>query len=673
MSSTSSTMSQSTTEGLNQSTNVVLKLSLDEGDKTQLRRITLARLWDNDRVSYARLVDLALEYSSQKKLNDEEEEMKVVITYVDEDGDTIHISSDEELADAFGQFVDTKPPVLRVKGNVVQKTKAAPKTKAPEQNANQTRAAPTSQRDTRHSNSSESSSTKTPQVNVLFEAVRPIVLALQEKLAKEEADTKEKLKDLMQNAQKIVLESTDDNKDSSASSASTERTGSVAAAARETVMDVMENAKNIVLENEDAKSAPPQPQNESEAPFIHGRHTCDKCLCTPIIGTRYHATNAHDFDLCAKCFDTYKGDDIHFEPEISDRDRPIQMRWQRRQARRHRQSRFSGGEYPGQCQRFSHRRHRLFRSGNANNGKQDELGDSLKEAIRRSLADLRIEKKESENKEDEKQQASVTEDSEEDTQEAEREDIAETKDEENTEQEIEDVKEPKMEEDEPKAEENEPKKEEIIEKNEESEMVNLDTFETGVVTVEELNNAVNSDVVEDDEFVDQDVQEVSDDTAENDSVIVNASAKTEEDEEIHFVPDVLTPDLEIVSKESEQEVVITKEPEVDTKEQEIDIQGPEIVATAATPQGEENISNDVEKTQKDVASTETVASTELQQQSEIEVDDWDVVDEVDDIEEQIAGDEALARAASLLGSALFQSDLSDSLMGRQNTNSTQSK
>jgi len=377
------------------------------------------------------------------------------------------------------------------------------------------------------------------------------------------------------------------------------------------------------------------------------------------------------------------------------------MRWQRRQARRHRQSRFSGGEYPGQCQRFSHRRHRLFRSGNANNGKQDELGDSLKEAIRRSLADLRIEKKESENKEDEKQQAPVTEDSEEDTQEAEREDIAETKEEENTEQEIEDVKEPKAEENEPKAEENEPKaeenepkaeenepkaeenepkaeenepkKEEIIEKNEESEMVNLDTFETGVVTVEELNNAVNSDVVEDDEFVDQDVQEVSDDTAENDSVIVNASAKTEEDEEIHFVPDVLIPDLEIVSKESEQEVVITKEPEVDTKEQEIDIQGPEIVATAATPQGEENISNDVEKTQKDVASTETVASTELQQQSEIEVDDWDVVDEVDDIEEQIAGDEALARAASLLGSALFQSDLSDSLMGRQNTNSTQSK
>eukprot|EP00957_Ditylum_brightwellii_P180323 13737081-Ditylum_brightwellii.AAC.1 len=57
---------------------------------------------------------------------------------------------------------------------------------------------------------------------------------------------------------------------------------------------------------------------------------------------------------------------------------------------------------------------------------------------------------------------------------------------------------PKMEEDEPKMEENEPKKEEIIEKNEESDMVNLDTFETGVITVEEVNNTVNNDVIKDD-------------------------------------------------------------------------------------------------------------------------------------------------------------------------------
>ena len=51
----------------------------------------------------------------------------------------------------------------------------------------------------------------------------------------------------------------------------------------------------------------------SAAPFIHGRHTCDQCLTTPIIGTRYHALNLPDYDLCANCFGNYKGSEIVFE------------------------------------------------------------------------------------------------------------------------------------------------------------------------------------------------------------------------------------------------------------------------------------------------------------------------------------------------------------------------
>ena len=49
--------------------------------------------------------------------------------------------------------------------------------------------------------------------------------------------------------------------------------------------------------------------------FIHGRHTCDGCLVTPIVGIRYHATNIPDYDLCQKCFPNYKGKDIVFAPE----------------------------------------------------------------------------------------------------------------------------------------------------------------------------------------------------------------------------------------------------------------------------------------------------------------------------------------------------------------------
>jgi hypothetical protein len=50
-----------------------------------------------------------------------------------------------------------------------------------------------------------------------------------------------------------------------------------------------------------------------ERPFIHGRHTCDGCLTTPIVGQRFHAMNMGDYDLCATCKENYKGAGIVFE------------------------------------------------------------------------------------------------------------------------------------------------------------------------------------------------------------------------------------------------------------------------------------------------------------------------------------------------------------------------
>ena len=54
----------------------------------------------------------------------------------------------------------------------------------------------------------------------------------------------------------------------------------------------------------------------SVLPFIHGRHTCDQCLTTPIVGTRYHALNLPDYDLCAICYGNYQGSDIVFEEAL---------------------------------------------------------------------------------------------------------------------------------------------------------------------------------------------------------------------------------------------------------------------------------------------------------------------------------------------------------------------
>jgi hypothetical protein len=69
---------------------------------------------------------------------------------------------------------------------------------------------------------------------------------------------------------------------------------------------------------------------EPAEPFIHGRHTCDGCLITPIFGKRYHSTNLQDYDLCQRCFDNYKGSEIKYEPTELSRDIPFQDRWRRR-------------------------------------------------------------------------------------------------------------------------------------------------------------------------------------------------------------------------------------------------------------------------------------------------------------------------------------------------------
>jgi hypothetical protein len=66
-----------------------------------------------------------------------------------------------------------------------------------------------------------------------------------------------------------------------------------------------------------ATPAVPEPPVEpvaEERPFIHGRHTCDGCLTTPIIGKRFHAANLPDYDLCEKCYMAHGGgQNIRFE------------------------------------------------------------------------------------------------------------------------------------------------------------------------------------------------------------------------------------------------------------------------------------------------------------------------------------------------------------------------
>jgi hypothetical protein len=84
---------------------------------------------------------------------------------------------------------------------------------------------------------------------------------------------------------------------------------------------------------EAAKEEPPKEDTnepEGSAPFIHGRHTCDSCLTTPIVGKRFHAVNLPDYDLCESCHSSYTGTAVRFLETELERDRPFQSRWHRR-------------------------------------------------------------------------------------------------------------------------------------------------------------------------------------------------------------------------------------------------------------------------------------------------------------------------------------------------------
>jgi len=60
--------------------------------------------------------------------------------------------------------------------------------------------------------------------------------------------------------------------------------------------------------------------------FSHWRHTCDGCGVTPIVGLRYHAMNRPDFDYCQGCYKLHGDDDegIVFEPRQLVRDKHYQ-------------------------------------------------------------------------------------------------------------------------------------------------------------------------------------------------------------------------------------------------------------------------------------------------------------------------------------------------------------
>lgn len=47
--------------------------------------------------------------------------------------------------------------------------------------------------------------------------------------------------------------------------------------------------------------------------FVHSRHACDGCNCSPIVGYRYHSTTIPNFDLCHACMMKLELPDVEFK------------------------------------------------------------------------------------------------------------------------------------------------------------------------------------------------------------------------------------------------------------------------------------------------------------------------------------------------------------------------
>lgn len=241
------------------------------------------------------------------------------ITYTDEDGDSIMISSDEELADAFEQFVTKDPPVVRAFLSTTSHSHCSHWNNHNQNKSNihnplnnhTTSTATTNS----HNNNNNSNLMKLQQLKAQKRDIM-MQIALEQWNETKQCMKNDRLKtstttDTTTNTTQSDMEATDKN------TINVQETS-----------DPLENKQDSDTSSI-ATTTLPEKKGYPLA-FIHGRHTCDGCFTTPIIGIRYHAVNLPDYDLCQNCVQNYKGSDIVFQPEQLERDIPLQDRWRLR-------------------------------------------------------------------------------------------------------------------------------------------------------------------------------------------------------------------------------------------------------------------------------------------------------------------------------------------------------
>ena len=313
-----------------------------------IRRINFSRLWSpaTQTVSYSKLVGLAREYSSSSAATTKaDDDADVTITYVDEDGDTITISSDEELGEAFLQFVDKVPPVLRARANV----KAKPEAKAIQpKEENQQK---TEQDDQPKESEDSQPPPAAPFVAPGDEHTGPTLRhpgSTGGNIGNANGSPPEPIVEVLKGVASLlgsVVSSFNQQANANANNSNTANrsTPSVDPGTEEAERFVREVINNIqmagststpnTISGATATTAPTDNVGLTgfDSTFIHGFHTCDGCKQKPIVGYRFHATNRPDYDLCMNCHaDEAKCRDaegvITFEPSELGKYAPIDYR-----------------------------------------------------------------------------------------------------------------------------------------------------------------------------------------------------------------------------------------------------------------------------------------------------------------------------------------------------------
>ena len=291
-----------------------------------IRRINFSRLWcpTSQNVSYDKLVALAREYSASAV--SPTDQANVTITYVDEDGDTITISSDDELAEAFLQFVDRVPPVLRASANVKCCSTQKPddeadkaKEEKDEKQAKQEDDQPNEEDDIKPSatpfvtpGDEHSGPTLCQPAGSAEGTSRITNVPPPEPLQQVEVILKGVASILGSVVSSFNQQANGHNTSTSKRGTNGSTTRNVDPGTEEAERFVREVINNIHMAGSGSSSAPSTTTDTTaladhcglagfDSGFIHGFHTCDGCARKPIVGYRFHATNRPDFDLCVNC------------------------------------------------------------------------------------------------------------------------------------------------------------------------------------------------------------------------------------------------------------------------------------------------------------------------------------------------------------------------------------